>query len=97
VAERPVAERAGAERAGAEPTVPDPVECPRCAAPELARLAVSPVPDAWVVWVCRRCSYSWRSSEPPLNSSRAHYPGQFRLVASDIDSASEIPAVPERS
>ncbi|MDT7592521.1 MAG: vanillate/4-hydroxybenzoate decarboxylase subunit, partial [Pseudonocardiales bacterium] len=52
---------------------------------------------AWVVWVCRRCSYSWRSSEPPLNSSRAHYPGQFRLVASDIDSASEVPAVPERS
>jgi len=56
-------------------------------------LAVSPVPDSWSVWSCRRCWYSWRSTEPLANSSPAHYPAEFRLTELDITSAENVPSI----
>jgi hypothetical protein len=69
--------------------------CPRCTSPETEQLAGSPVPGAWTVTICRRCRYSWRSTEPLPNRSRDHYPDRFRLTQADIDAAPDVPAVPE--
>jgi vanillate/4-hydroxybenzoate decarboxylase subunit D len=75
--------------------VDEPAECPRCASPETERLAESPVPGVWTVRICRRCLYSWRSTEPLPNRSRDHYPARFRLTQADIGAAREVPAIPE--
>jgi hypothetical protein len=70
------------------------VTCPRCDAPSLERLAVSPRPGVWEVLHCRRCHYTWRSTEPDRRSSREHYPEQFRLTEADIAAAQPVPPIP---
>lgn len=77
----------------------EPVECPRCGGSALDQLARSPVPGSWEVWGCQRCRYSWRSTEPLANRSRAHYPERFRLTPAQLDAAREVPPVsaPDRS
>ncbi|HTF46601.1 MAG TPA: non-oxidative hydroxyarylic acid decarboxylases subunit D [Pseudonocardia sp.] len=71
----------------------EPADCPRCSGRGLERLAVSPVPGSWSVWSCPRCWYSWRSTEPKVNSSPAHYPAEFRLTELDIAAAQNVPAI----
>jgi vanillate/4-hydroxybenzoate decarboxylase subunit D len=68
------------------------IECPRCAGQDTELLASSPVQGSWTVMICR-CS--WRSTEPLVNSSRAHYPAQFRLTEADINAAQDVPPMPE--
>ena len=75
---------------------PEPAQCPRCGGSSLDQLARSPVPGSWEVWSCERCRYSWRSTEPLANRSRAHYPQRFRLTPAQLDAAREMPPVPER-
>ncbi|WP_243795409.1 non-oxidative hydroxyarylic acid decarboxylases subunit D [Saccharopolyspora gloriosae] len=70
--------------------------CPRCAAEELTRQAVSPVAGVWEVWRCERCHYFWRSTEPERRTERESYPAAFRMTQADIDEASEMPAIPPR-
>jgi vanillate/4-hydroxybenzoate decarboxylase subunit D len=67
--------------------------CPRCDYPETERLAESPVPGVWEVRGCPRCRYSWRSTEPPANSSREHYPARFRMTPDGIAAARAVPPV----
>ncbi|WP_432179155.1 non-oxidative vanillic acid decarboxylases subunit D [Streptomyces sp. NBC_00063] len=71
-----------------------PVECPRCAFEEIARLATSPVPGVWDVVQCGRCLYTWRTIEPARRTRRDAYPDSFKLTAEDIENAIEVPAVP---
>ena len=71
------------------------VNCPRCASPETEQIAESPVPGVWTVTICRRCRYSWRSTEPLPNSSSDHYPAGFRLTQADIDAARDVPPISE--
>ena len=73
----------------------DTAQCPRCASQETEQLAESPVPGVWTVTICRRCLYSWRSTEPLPNQSRDHYPASFRLTQADIDAARDVPPIPE--
>ncbi|MEV5148102.1 non-oxidative hydroxyarylic acid decarboxylases subunit D [Streptomyces sp. NPDC052727] len=70
------------------------MSCPRCDTETIATLATSPVPGVWDVLQCRRCLYTWRTTEPPRRTTRAHYPHEFRLTAADIDNAPEVPAIP---
>lgn len=84
---RPATEEAGK---------PESIECPRCGGSALDQLAHSPVPGIWEVWGCQRCRYSWRSTEPLANRSRAHYPERFRLTPAQLDAAREVPPVPTR-
>lgn len=69
--------------------------CPRCGGEEIAVLATSPVPGVWTVWTCGTCTYSWRSTEPARNSSRAAYPARFRITSAEIENALEVPPVPD--
>lgn len=68
--------------------------CPRCAFETVGTLATSPVPGVWDVLQCRRCLYTWRTTEPARRTSRDAYPERFRMTEADIENAVEVPAVP---
>ena len=36
--------------------------CPRCGSDKIRVMVKSPVGDAWEVYVCETCVYSWRST-----------------------------------
>jgi hypothetical protein len=78
----------------AHPTSPEPLICPRCAAEPIEKIFDSPVPGVWEVLQCRHCLYMWRTSEPPRRTRRDAYPEPFRMTAEDIETATEMPAVP---
>lgn len=71
-------------------------ECPRCAGESIAVLGHSAVPGLWDVLACRRCTYTWRTSEPAARTSAAAYPAKFALSEADIADAPEVPPVPDR-
>ena len=48
----------------------------------------SPVGDAWEVYVCDTCSYSWRSTENP------HVDDVFKLKKEEIAKLQVIPPIP---
>lgn len=68
--------------------------CPRCAFEAVDTLHTSPVPGVWNVLQCRRCLYTWRTSEPARRTRREAYPEQFRMTPQDIENAPEVPALP---
>lgn len=68
--------------------------CARCGHEAVDKLADSPVPGAWQVFQCGRCLYTWRSTEPARRIERELYPAEFRMTQRDIDTASQVPAVP---
>lgn len=39
------------------------MNCPRCGADNARLMVKSPVGDAWELFVCETCWYSWRSTE----------------------------------
>ncbi|MFB4204951.1 Phenolic acid decarboxylase subunit D [wastewater metagenome] len=68
--------------------------CPRCGAGGVDVLFESPVTGVWEVRQCDTCLYTWRTSEPPRRSDRAHYPDAFRMTEADMNHAEAIPTVP---
>lgn len=70
-------------------------ECPRCEGESITVLARSAVPGMWEVLACLRCTYTWRTSEPPAQTSAAAYPAKFALSEADIANAPEVPPVPD--
>ncbi|HDJ1438232.1 TPA: phenolic acid decarboxylase subunit D [Serratia rubidaea] len=73
-----------------------PAACPRCesAGPEV--LCHSPVKDAWTVFHCATCFFTWRSSEPDFITDPAKYPAHFKIAPADMAHFSIMPAIPER-
>jgi hypothetical protein len=39
------------------------MKCPRCDSEKARIMTKSPVGDAWEIYVCDHCCYSWRSTE----------------------------------
>lgn len=70
-------------------------ECPRCRSDSITVLARSAVADLWDVLACRRCTYTWRTSEPATQTSAAAYPAKFALSEAGIANAPEVPPVPD--
>ncbi|MBW1214486.1 non-oxidative hydroxyarylic acid decarboxylases subunit D [Pantoea allii] len=68
--------------------------CPRCEDHSIETMATSPVEDAWIVFQCQHCLYTWRNTEPARRTQREHYPEAFRMTQEDIDNAPAVPAVP---
>jgi hypothetical protein len=77
-----------------EPFMPVCPVCPRCAHETIEKLHSSPVPGVWDVLQCRRCLYTWRTTEPARRSQRDAYPEGFRLTPEDLANAPEVPAIP---
>ena len=64
------------------------MKCPRCDEESVRVMTKSPVGDAWEVYVCDTCYYSWRSTED------VHVHDVFKLKAADIPNLQQIPAIP---
>jgi hypothetical protein len=64
------------------------MRCPRCNSDQVTTMVKSPVGDVWEVYVCKECSYSWRSTEKisilPI----------FRLDQNKIGKIGVIPPIP---
>jgi len=68
--------------------------CPRCRATVLETLAESPVQGVWIVYGCKTCFYTWRSTEPAENTDPEKYPEVFRLKPEDLQTYPVVPAIP---
>jgi vanillate/4-hydroxybenzoate decarboxylase subunit D len=74
-------------------TVSNPV-CPRCRSPNTALLTESPVKGAWIVYGCKVCFYTWRTTEPEANTNPDLYPEPFRLQPEEIGKFVVVPIIP---
>lgn len=65
------------------------MKCLRCQSDDVRMMAKAPVGDAWEVYVCERCCFSWRSTE----DIRIHE--KFLLDEEKIRQMQMIPPIPE--
>lgn len=68
------------------------MNCPRCNGDRVERLV--DVPGAWVVDLCTRCCYTWRSTEPAAFTRHDQYDPRFRLDAESLAGFRAYPPVP---
>lgn len=68
--------------------------CPRCRHPRVTLMARAPVGDAWEMYICGRCQYSWRSTEAPAQQDPEHFDRRFALTEADIENLSMVIPLP---
>jgi vanillate/4-hydroxybenzoate decarboxylase subunit D len=73
-----------------------PAACPRCRSSTIALQSASPVVGAWTVYGCTTCLYTWRSTEPEMNTDPDKYPAAFRLKAENMPNLAISPSIPPR-
>ena len=64
------------------------MKCPRCDSEKVRVMVKAPVGDAWEVYVCDKCYFSWRSTE------QVNILEKFKLDDEKIASMPVIPPVP---
>ena len=64
------------------------MKCPRCDSENVRIMVKAPVDNAWEVYVCNTCFYSWRSTEKPVIHD------VFKIKPEDIPNLQVIPPVP---
>lgn len=64
------------------------MNCPRCDEATVRVMTKAPIDNAWEVYVCDTCAYSWRSTETP------HVNDVFKLKKEDIPRLQMIPPLP---
>lgn len=62
--------------------------CPRCKHNDIKTIAKSPVGNVWEVYCCKKCYYSWRSTEVPQIMEK------FLLDDAKIAAMQIIPPIP---
>ena len=67
--------------------------CPRCDTGKVELLALAPVGNAWELYICQTCCYSWRSTETPDKTDPARYNPSFKLKPEQIPALLVIPPV----
>jgi hypothetical protein len=70
--------------------------CPRCESKEASIVAKSPVKDAWEVYLCPVCIFTWRSIEPETTINPEKYNRAFKVNPADIPFSENVPALPEK-
>jgi protein-arginine kinase activator protein McsA len=68
--------------------------CPRCETDKVSLMVKSPVGNAWEMYICETCTYSWRSTESADKTDPEHYSKKFKINPSEIPNLLVIPAVP---
>ncbi|OAA83590.1 non-oxidative hydroxyarylic acid decarboxylases subunit D [Clostridium ljungdahlii] len=69
--------------------------CPRCDSKNVNLLTKAPVDDAWEVYICETCCFSWRSTESDDIKDPEKYDKRFKIDSSKISSLDQIPPIPE--
>ena len=69
--------------------------CPRCDSDAAGLLVKAPVDDAWEVYLCGICSFTWRSTESEEITNPARYDRRFKIDPLSIPDLPVIPPVPK--
>jgi protein-arginine kinase activator protein McsA len=71
------------------------VICPRCDSKTVKLLTKAPVDDAWEVYICDTCCFSWRSTEGEDVTNPKKYDKRFKIDPNKIPDLDHIPPIPE--
>jgi len=69
--------------------------CPRCDTKDVVLLTKAPVDDAWEVYLCETCCFSWRSTESSDIIDPEKYDSRFKINPDKISELSQIPPIPK--
>ncbi|HBC95382.1 MAG TPA: vanillic acid non-oxidative decarboxylation protein [Clostridium sp.] len=69
--------------------------CPRCESENVEVMAKSPNGDAWEVYICNDCCFSWRSTEDSYIRDPKKYNKKFKINREEIKNLPKMPPVPE--
>ena len=69
--------------------------CPRCEHDKVRLMARAPLDDAWEMYICARCDYSWRSTEPATLQDPANYDPHLKLGDHDFADMTVVIPLPE--
>jgi transposase-like protein len=70
------------------------MKCPRCDSEIVSVMVKSPVGDAWEVYLCDTCKFSWRSTEGANITDPEQYDKRFKLNPEEFDKLEKIPPIP---
>lgn len=76
------------------PTAPLPSLCPRCDSTTVELLTAAPLDNAWLVYLCSTCCYSWRSTEPEEVTDPDRYDPRFKIDPTAIGGLAQMPPIP---
>lgn len=69
--------------------------CPRCDSDTAALLVKAPVDNAWEVYKCNTCNFTWRSTEDEYITDPAKYDRRFKINPAKIPEMAVIPPIPK--
>jgi vanillate/4-hydroxybenzoate decarboxylase subunit D len=69
--------------------------CPRCDSDSAGLLVKAPVDNAWEVYICGTCGFSWRSTESEDVTDPNRYDKRFKINRDAIPNLTVIPPVPK--
>jgi transposase-like protein len=55
------------------------MKCPRCDSEKVSVLTKAPVDDAWEVYPCGTCHFTWRNTESENITNPEKYDKRFKL------------------
>jgi len=67
--------------------------CPRCDTDKVELMVKSPVGNVWEMYICKTCTYTWRSTETPDKTDPKIYNKKFKIKADAIDKMLVIPPI----
>ena len=71
------------------------MKCPRCDSELVSVMVKSPVGDAWEVYLCDTCKFSWRSTEGDNITDPEQYDKRFKLNPAKFNTFDQIPPIPK--
>jgi len=69
--------------------------CPRCDSDTVELTTRAPKDNAWEVYICNTCNFSWRSTESDEIKDPAKYDRRFKIDPAKIPFLDIIPPIPE--
>lgn len=68
--------------------------CPRCESDAVSLMAKAPLDNAWEVYICDVCKYSYRNTEPERRRNPELYDARFKIDPEKIGAMGVIPPIP---
>ena len=69
--------------------------CPRCDSHTVQLLVKAPVDNAWEIYKCNTCDFSWRSTESDDIINPEQYDRRFKIKPEKIQELDTIPPIPK--
>jgi transposase-like protein len=69
--------------------------CPRCNSESVDLLVKSPVENAWEVYLCETCKFTWRNTEGLNITDPEKYDKRFKLNPETFEKFDRIPPIPD--